>query len=327
MKALKQSGCSCVFMLLCFNDHTMIIMELLEWGNSKLKRHHDIDAFTGEQLDSPILDSEILLAHALKQPKHYLFAHLNDTVPIDKSDKFHDFIRRRLKHEPVAYIIGRKAFYGRDFFVNQYVLVPRPETETLVESAIEISKKTKGETWFVDIGVGSGTIAVTLAAETKLPVIATDISTRVITIAKKNAETHEVSDLIDFKKGDTFEPVAKLFQKVEVQKSCPDNLIICANLPYLKTRQWEEAQKEVSQWEPKEALEAGPDGLNDYWTLFRQLQQAQDRLPKSVHVLIEIDPSQIDSIQELIKHYFPHVELKTKKDLSGLDRVVIAKIK
>jgi len=302
-------------------------MELLEWGNSKLKRHHDIDAFTGEQLDSPILDSEILLASALKQPKHFLFAHLNDTVPIDQADKFRDSIHRRLKHEPVAYIIGRKAFYGRDFFVNQYVLVPRPETETLIEEAIEISKQAKGETWFVDIGVGSGTIGVTLAAETKLPVIATDISSRVISVAKKNAETHEVSDLIDFQKGNAFEPIAKLFEKVEVQKSCPKNMIICANLPYLKTKQWEDAQKEVSQWEPKEALEAGADGLDDYWTLFRQLAQARKRLPQNLVVLIEIDPSQIDPIYDLIKKSFPQAELETKKDLNGLDRVVITRIK
>ncbi|MBU1907305.1 MAG: peptide chain release factor N(5)-glutamine methyltransferase [Candidatus Uhrbacteria bacterium] len=304
----------------------MIIMELLEWGNTKLKRHHDIDAFTGERLDSPILDSEILLAHALKQPKHYLFAHLNDTVPIDKADTFRDYIKRRLKHEPVAYIIGRKAFYGRDFFVNQYVLVPRPETETLVEAAISISKEQKGETWFIDIGIGSGTIGVTLAAETKLPVIATDISARVISVAKKNAETHGVSDLVDFHKGNAFEPVAKLFTKVEIQKNFPDNLIICANLPYLKTRQWEEAQIEVSQWEPKEALEAGADGLDDYWTLFRQLAQTKDQLAKNTYVLIEIDPSQTDPIYHLIKHCFPQAELIIKKDLNGQQRVVIAKL-
>ncbi len=306
----------------------MTILELLEWGNSKLKKHQDIDKFSGDKLDSPILDAEVLLAFALNQPKHYIFSHLNDTVLDQKIDTYQKIIKRRLQHEPVAYITGKKSFYGRDFFVNQYVLIPRPETEILIEEAISLSKKLNGETWFADVGIGSGAIAVTLAAETKNPVIASDISDRVIAVAKKNAITHGVKNLIDLSIGDGLDPVVKIFKSLAKSgENYPENLIICANLPYLTTAQWENAQQEITDWEPKEALDGGTDGLDVYWAFFRQLAHAKEYLPKTIYVLIEIDPSQTEDIKKLIKHYFPHGKQIIKKDLQGLDRVVITKIR
>mgnify|MGYP001441648956 CR=1 FL=1 len=309
----------------------MTILELLEWGNRKLKDHRDIDAFTGDKLDSPMLDAEILLSHVLDESKSYLFTHLNEDVPEKQAALYQRMIKRRVKHEPVATIIGKKEFFKREFTVNRFVLTPRPETEVLIENAIDhankLAGKDAGDTWFADIGTGSGAIAITLAAETKTPVVATDISAEALAVARQNAEEHKVTDLVDFKTGDTLVPIVKLFKQLKkIKQPLPDNLILCANLPYLTTEQWEKAQPEVRDWEPKQALEAGSDGLDVYWILFKQLAQHRTLLPKNLFVLIEIDPSQTAAANKLIRHHFPEAELETKKDLAGLDRVLITQL-
>ena len=296
----------------------MTILELLEWGNSKLKQ---------EQIDSSMLDAEILLAHILKLPRSKLFTGLSDTIDNKRADKYRGLIKRRARHEPVATIIGYKPFYNRNFIVNRFVLTPRPETEVLIENATEVAKNLKGEIWFADIGTGSGAIAVTLAAETNVPVMATDISQEALTTAKQNADKHNVSELIDFKNGSTLDPLVKTFRAMEkIKQPLPDNLIICANLPYLSTKQWEQTDPEVQDWEPKEALEAGTDGLDAYWILFRQLSQHLQVLPENITVLVEIDPVQSGAIQTLILHHFSSAKIEIKKDLSGNDRVVLVNL-
>jgi len=271
-----------------------------------------------------MLDAEILLASILKLPRSKLFTGLGDNIGDQRTDKYRALIKRRMRYEPVATIIGKKSFYGRDFFVNRFVLSPRPETEVLIENANELAKKINGETWFADIGTGSGAIAVTLAIETKLPVIATDISSEALAVARTNVETYQVADLIDYKSGDTLIPVIKTFKAMKnLDQPLPDNLIICANLPYLSTKQWEQTEPEVQEWEPKIALEAGTDGLDAYWTLFRQLSQDLRLLPENLSALIEIDPSQSNAIKALVLHLFSEAKIEIKKDLAGHDRVVI----
>ncbi len=306
----------------------MKIMELMEWGNKKLKEAQETNPDFAK-LEAPMLDSELMLAASLGQPKAYLFSNLYHDVPEAKADAFRKMIKRRIKNEPLAYITGRKFFYGRDFSVNRFVLIPRPETESLIESALNTLSELKGETWFADIGVGSGAIAVTIAAETGQPVIANDINERTVTLAKQNARKHKVSDLIEFKTGPGFEPVNKTLVKLQEKdpRLLPDNLIITANLPYLTTEQVTEAQPEVRDWEPLEALVAGADGLDEYWKLYKDLVRAENTLPKNTYTIIEIDPQQSKAIVSLIQHYFPGSKPEIKKDLGGLDRVVISKIK
>jgi release factor glutamine methyltransferase len=297
----------------------MTILELLEWGNNKLKQ---------EQIGSSMLDAEILLAHILKLPRSKLFTGLSDIIDTKRADQYRALIKRRAMHEPVATIIGYKPFYGRDFIVNRFVLTPRPDTEVLIEKAIDISKNLEEETWFADIGTGSGAITVTLAAETKMPVIASDISQEALTTAKQNADKHNVTDLIDFKHGATLDPFVKIFRAMKkAGQPLPENLIICANLPYLSTKQWEQTDPEVQDWEPKEALEAGTDGLDAYWVLFRQLSQHLQVMPENISVLIEIDPSQSEAVKALILHHFSSAKIEIKKDLSGNDRVVIVQLR
>ncbi|MFH1315328.1 MAG: peptide chain release factor N(5)-glutamine methyltransferase [Candidatus Uhrbacteria bacterium] len=296
----------------------MTILELLEWGNNKLKT---------EKIDSSMLDAEILLAYILRLPRSKLFTGLGDDIDDQRSDQYRFLIKRRMRHEPIATIISKKSFYGRNFLVNRFVLSPRPETEILIENAISSAKNLDGETWFADIGTGSGAIAVTLAIETKLPVIAIDISNQALTVARTNAETHRVADLIDFKNGDTSLPLIKLFRGLKnTDQPPPDNLIICANLPYLSTKQWEDTQPKVHDWEPRVALEAGTDGLDAYWKLFRELSENRKLLSDQLTTIIEIDPSQSKAIKALVLHLFSEAKIEIKKDLAGLNRIVIIKL-
>lgn len=306
----------------------MTIMEALQWANNKLKSHEDEDPETGTRLDSPMLDAQILLAAVLDVQKSWLFTHFNDELPASQEEKFQDAVRRRRHHEPAAYIVGKKAFYKRDFCVNRFVLIPRPATETLVEQALaEAADRDPEATLFIDVGTGSGAIAVTLAAETGLPVIATDVSARALSVARQNAALHGVEDRIDFRCGNLLVPVTDLFEKLAKRPPLPfSKIIVCANLPYLTLFQWDKAQAEIHQHEPKEALLAGIDGLDAYFEFFRQLLHHRRLFPDDLATVIEADPAQMPRLFQLITHDFPFAEPRVVKDLEGFDRVIVTKI-
>ncbi len=302
----------------------MMVMEALKWANETLKKGVD-----GSGLDSPMLDAEVLLAASLDVNKAWLFTHLDRELKAHENDAFRAFVKRRATGEPVAYVIGYREFYSRRFAVNRHVLIPRPATEVLVEAALNAAATHDSlqttHSLFADIGTGSGAIAVTLAAESKLHVLATDASKEALAVAKSNAVEHKVDELVDFRHGNLAEPVIKIFASLGKQ-SPYHHLIVCANLPYLTQHQVDAAQREVRDFEPHEALIAGQDGLDDYWNLIRLLRKNRAALPERVTVLLEIDPSQNARIIELIKHDFPHAEPTITKDLEGHDRVVTAEI-
>ena len=183
-------------------------------------------------------------------------------------------VARRETHEPVAYITG-KNFYGRTFSVTPSVLIPRPATETLVEQTLAlIHEENRDRTLFADIGTGSGAIAVTLAAQTHVPVIATDTSKEALLVAAQNVERLGVTDLVDLREGDTLKPIVEIFHALKMHSdtnvssiSTFQRLIICANLPYLTPTQIETSAEDVRLFEPIAALEAGIDGLDCYWKL------------------------------------------------------------
>lgn len=307
----------------------MTLLEALQWANHKLKQHRDREPETGASLDSPMLDAEILLAGALGVQKSWLFTHFTQTLRDHEMEAFQRMVERRAKHEPVAYITSKKEFFRRTFQVNRFVLIPRPATETLVSEAIAAAQGSKDGVLFGDIGTGSGAIAVTIAAETRLPVIATDASREALAVAKKNAAAHLVEELVDFRHGDLLEPLVKIFQSIQTSPSSTipiSHLILAANLPYLTHDQWERAQPEVKEFEPRTALVAGADGLDAYWNLFRQLKRARVILPARLSVLIEIDPAQTSRAVSIIRHDFPESSPRVVTDLDGLERVVIAEI-
>lgn len=281
-----------------------------------------------------MLDAEILLAHALETPKAWLFAHFSDKIKIHQLERFHTLIDRRAAREPIAYIVGKKEFYGRDFVVNPSVLIPRPETETLIEEALAILKDTDAEhTLLCDIGTGSGAIAITLAAETKLPVIASDLDKQALAVASQNATNNEMSELVDFQHGNLAEPVVRIFKSIRNQKHVKTSsvypfkhLLVAANLPYLPESRMETVEPEIRDHEPRLALVAGADGLDAYFELFRQLRTNRKILPRSLTVLIETDPNQRRLITDLICHDFPNAKPIFKQDLHGVDRVVVVEI-
>jgi len=297
-------------------------MEALQWANNKLRK---------ASVDSPMLDAEILLAYSLDTSKAWLFAHFADKLKTHQEEKFFELINRREDREPVAYLVSKKAFYGRDFVVDKHVLIPRPETETMIELAIKTLAHIDPErTLIADLGTGSGAIAVTLAAETNLPVIGVDIDEAALEIAKKNAASLVPETAVDFQAGNLADPIIRIFKTIRGQTNVQTSsvypfktLLITANLPYLSQSRMDNLQAEVRH-EPELALRAGADGLDAYWELFRQLHIDRKILPRELIVLIEIDPEQRQAAEKLILHNFPSAKLETHQDLHGDDRVIEA---
>jgi release factor glutamine methyltransferase len=302
----------------------MTVIEALQWANNKLKKAN---------VDSPMLDAEILLANLLKQKKSWLFAHFADKLKTHHEEQFKQVIQRRAGREPVAYLTGVKEFYGRSFYVSPATLIPRPATETLIETGLKILENTDPErTLICDIGTGSGAIGLTLAKETSIPTIISDISKEALEIADKNAKNLE-TEQVDVQHGNLAEPLIRMFKTIrgqtDVQTSWMypfSHLLISANLPYLPTSMMEHTQPEVRDHEPRLALVAGDDGLDAYWELFRQLRTHRTILPKHLYVLIELDPEQRKGAEGLILQTFPDADIQCHKDLQGLDRIIEAKI-
>ncbi len=300
----------------------MTVLEALQWGSEKLKAGALPE-------DAPMIDAEVLLAAVMDVPKSWLFTHFSQDLKPRDEETYHKFIDRRIAREPVAYIMGKKEFYGRSFKVTKDTLIPRPATETLVAAAIESSKKhTAEETVFADIGTGSGAIALSLAAETGIPVIATDASRGALEIARENARLLGYGSLFDAREGDLIEPLLTIFRALKKQDTAPvRHLVLCANLPYLTQAQVEETAADVRTHEPRGALiGGGDDGLDLYRHLLQSLRAAREILPEHVTILFEIDPSQREAIRSLIRAGFPLAMPRILEDMQGLDRVVVAAV-
>ncbi|NUM25219.1 MAG: peptide chain release factor N(5)-glutamine methyltransferase [Candidatus Buchananbacteria bacterium] len=261
---------------------------------------------------SASLDAEVLLSFVLKKPKEFFYTYPEKLLTKAQEKKFDQLIKRRIKHEPIAYITGEKEWFGLDFFVNRDVLIPRPETELLAEEAINLVKKRS--VTIADIGTGSGCISIVLAKQ--LPnakIYATDISAKALTIAKKNNRRHQTD--IKFFKGNLLLPLKN--KKID---------IIVSNLPYGSTKIWKnlsvQQQKGLS-YEPKIALYTTNSGLTKYEELFKQVKKYHVK-PKTI--IIEIDPTQSRLITQIIRRQFPKAKIDIKKDLAKLDRIVIVTI-
>lgn len=302
----------------------MTILEALQWANNKLKK---------VGMESPMLDAEILLASILDVPKSWLFGHIADTLKPHQEEKFSLLIDRRAKFEPVAYLTGKKEFFGRDFHVSPSVLIPRPATEHMIECALARFHDADPEkTMCVDVGTGSGAIAITLALETHTPVLAIDVEQDALQIAKKNAAAHGTQEQIDFQQGNLIDPLVKLFETIhatgnpQISSVYPfRDLIICANLPYLTNTQIEHLDRDV-RFEPLRALVAGVDGLDAYFSLLREIKKHRGLFPRRLSLLMEIDPFQTNAISKLVKHNFPDAEVVIEKDLQGNDRIVYVEL-
>ncbi|OGH85000.1 MAG: protein-(glutamine-N5) methyltransferase, release factor-specific [Candidatus Magasanikbacteria bacterium RIFOXYC12_FULL_33_11] len=265
------------------------------------------------------LDAEILLAHVIKKSRDFLFANPEFEISFWKKIKFENLVRQRQKNIPVAYLVGHKEFFGLDFFVNKNVLVPRPDTELMVENALQqINTSTLEHILLIDVGTGSGCIPISIIKTLKhknIKTIAVDVSSKALNVAKKNAKKHNVE--IEFLYGNLLEPI---LQNSELRTK-NNELIITANLPYITEQQFK--QEPSIQHEPKLALVADNDGLALYEELLQQIKQITNTYNLKPKTYFETDPSQTEKIKILIKKYLPESNIEVKKDLAGLDRLVI----
>ncbi len=250
-------------------------------------------------------DRQILLCHVLKKSKEFLFAHPEHPITKKEKNLLRKLTARRKKHEPIAYIFGKKEFFGRDFFVNKNVLIPRPLTESLVELVI-IESQRHGIDTIIDVGTGSGCIITTLAKELpqkNIRFIATDISESALFIAKKNTKQLGVSKKIQFYKGDLFSSVVGARDLAPLQN---ETIVIIANLPYISPKKYKTLSSDIRLYEPKSALVAKDGGLYYYKKLLREIRRCRDATCRVPTILcFEIDPDQKTALKKYIKKIFP----------------------
>lgn len=270
------------------------------------------------QIDS--LDADLLLSFVLGKSREYLFTHEKDPVESAVQKKFKALVKKRKLGVPFAYITGHKEFYGLDFLVDKSTLIPRPDTELLVEEVIKYLKKfedsEKSLPLLIDVGTGSGCIPIAIIKNNQiaasLDTVAIDISPRALEIAKKNANKHKIK--IKFHQGNLLSPILKLKNNFE-------NIIITANLPYLTEEQYK-SEKSI-KYEPKKALVAKKEGLALYEKLLEQIKIISEKNNLSPAIFMEIDPSQSMAANALILQILPNRKIKIKKDLAGQDRLII----
>jgi release factor glutamine methyltransferase len=266
------------------------------------------DGLRAAGVEDPRLDAELLLAEATGWSRASLVANPAAEVPPPAVRRFGELVRRRLRREPVAYIVGRKGFRNLELTVDRRVLIPRPETELLVELALEVEPRS-----VLDVGTGSGAIALAVADE--LPgcaVTATDTSPGALAVARANAERLRLTERVRFLEGTL--PESEGFD------------LVLANLPYVAERDWPSLQPEVTQWEPREALLAGPDGLDAYRFFLPECGRALTRYSgqSSTTLAVEVGEGQAPAVAELMREAgFGDVE--ARRDLAGIERVVVGR--
>ena len=260
--------------------------------------------------DEASIESRIIIQHVTGLSKTHLIADLNDPFPVRETPNLNNIITRRQAREPLAYILRTKDFYNRTFQVDHNVLIPRPETEHLIDLTIEFTQHNHLRTPTIcDIGTGSGIIAITLAKEIpNAKITATDISTEALRLAKSNAQKHN----------------AKInFITQDATQNRPDKSfdIIVSNPPYIKTEVIQNLQPEVRDWEPRQALDGGPDGMNILRPLIHSLPNLlHENTPTAA--FIEIDPPIVEPCLTTAQEALPNADIQIHRDYAGLERIL-----
>lgn len=323
-------------------------------------------------------DCELLLAHVLKKPREWTLTHPKAPVRPATAARYRRLLQRLTHGEPLPYLLGEHWFYGRSFTVNRSVLIPRSESELLVDLVLQHVRvhrtptpafapppreategrggKTEGvgAPLIVDVGTGSGCLAVTVAAElAHARVIATDTSPAALRVARANARHHSAANQITFLRGDLLGSTFRVISRARPEKShmmhgvrsldfAPagrsarddtTTMVILANLPYLTTAEWRALPRSFRAYEPRVALDGGPDGLTHFRKLFAQLQTIMDEdstpplrpfpvIRDSLFVLLEIDPRRKRALAALIQRTLPEWRASWHRDLAGRYRVL-----
>lgn len=278
------------------------------------------------------LDLELLIAHIIKKPREFVLAHPEYKLTRNQKLRIKNYAKRRLNNEPLAYIVGHKEFFGLDFKINKNTLIPRPETELLVELAIQELRTKNQKLGIIDVGTGSGCIIISIAMQLKnqelriknYNLFATDISIDALKIAKQNAKKHNIEKKIKFLKGNLLEPILKT--KYCSMLHAPCSMIIVANLPYLSKKIYSETSNDIKNFEPKSALYSSREGLTHYEKLFEQIKSTATNCKLQITSYLEISPEQKPLLKKIILTYFPEAKIKFHKDLCGLYRICKIKI-
>ena len=296
---------------------SLLVKEMLTMGEKQL-------------MDSDIADTtrdcKILYCYMMDIPFSKIILEYQEVLQDRLCDKYFELIDRRSKGEPVQYIMGSQEFMGLEFIVNENVLIPRQDTETLVEDALEIintgtlrgeDMDVKRKEWdILDLCTGSGAIGVSLARiANKVNVTCSDISEGAIKVAKENAQKHGVAKSVKFEQGDLFKPFSKHFRKQKFD-------MIISNPPYIKSSIIPTLQKEVCEHEPLSALDGGESGLDFYE---RIVSGVGSHLRKSGVLLLEIGHDQGEAVSGLLSRNGEFTSIRVLKDLANRDRIVFAK--
>lgn len=260
-------------------------------------------------IEEYILEAELFLAHTLNRTRLDILT--DSFYEVSKKDQqiFEDMIKRRSLCEPAAYIIGTKEFMGLDFKVKPGILIPRPDTETLVEAVIEKIKE-KGFKKSAEVGIGSGCISISIAKYTDIECVGSDISPVAVETAVENAKNNEVEDRVKFYLGDVF-------------KGIPEGKydIVVSNPPYIRQKDMETLMDDVKNYEPHTALYGGKDGLDFYR---RITEEGKELLNDGGYIFYEIGYDEAVEVSQILE-VNGFVDIEVVKDLSGLDRVVSAR--
>lgn len=281
----------------------MTIAEAISYGTAILKENEVIE---------PRRESALLLSLATQRDRAYLIAYPEKTLHPQDADTFRQFVARRATHEPFQYISGRQEFYGLDFEVTPDVLIPRPETETLVEEAIE-ELRDKDEPRFCEIGVGSGCISVAILHLVEhAQAVAADISEKALAVARRNAGKHGVADRLQLH-------ISDVFYSLELQQFD----LVVSNPPYVPSRDIDTLQPEVRDFEPHSSLTDGANGLS---IIKRLADQSPRYLKPHAALIIEIGFNQGRDVAEMFDEaVWKSVEMMP--DLQGIPRIVLARLK
>ena len=273
------------------------------------------DYLTKHNIPSPRLDAEVLLSHILKKERIFLYLNWDSILKKETIDIFRELVLKRSKHAPIAYLTGHKEFMSIDFEVNEKVLIPRPETEVLVEAALSrMSSGQPNREWTaIDIGTGCGNIAVALAKSQNVRIYASDISEDALSIAKKNAKKNKVEKSIRFLCGDLFESFDGLNLNGKID-------FIASNPPYISSSDLEKLPADIKQYEPGIALDGGTDGIDFYPEL---IKGAEEFLKPRGFLILEIGYGQVEEIKKLVSLRRSFLEPEIIMDYGGIERVVI----
>jgi release factor glutamine methyltransferase len=262
------------------------------------------------------LDAEVLLSHIIHRDRVWLITHRDDVLDDKNQRDFDEAIERRSKREPLQYIIGNQEFWGLEFKVTPDVLIPRPETEFIIEAAIAMVQDRNKPVRIIDLCTGSGCIAVSLAKElANAHVIATDASEKALAVARENTRDHGVADRIRYLEGDLFEPLKELDIRGQID-------IIVSNPPYVRESDLAALQSEVKDYEPLMALVAGPEGTE---IAQRIIRHATEYLKKNGALIMEMGLGQAGALTRMTEATGAYGKSEVLKDLAGIERVIVAR--